>query len=139
MNGPASVEVDDDLRPTAFYGKLIHDQCPRRGQFANKQFAKNFGDPDCLYLLGCKGPITHADCNIRLWNNKTNWCIESGAPCIGCAELKFPGQLGAIHGPIDLGTTIDKAAIGIAAAAAVVVVGGAVAASAGSIDKKSDH
>lgn len=139
MNGPGSVPVDDDLRPTAFYGKLIHDQCPRRGSFTAKQFASNFGEPDCLYLLGCKGPITHADCNIRLWNNKTNWCIGAGAPCIGCAELKFPGHLGAVHEPIDLTTTIDKAAIGIAGAAAVVIVGGGIAAAASSGDKKSEH
>jgi hydrogenase small subunit len=139
MNGPESVKVDDDLRPTAFYGKLIHDQCPRRGSFTVKQFAKNFGEPSCLYELGCKGPITHADCNTRLWNNKTNWCIESGAPCIGCAELKFPGHLGAIHEPIDLTQPIDKAAIGIAGVTAAIVVGGAIAAGAASGDKKSEH
>lgn len=137
MNGPESVEVDEDLRPLAFYGKTIHDQCPRRGSFTANQFAKNFGEPDCLYLLGCKGPVTHADCNIRLWNNKTRWCIEAGAPCIGCAELKFPGHLGPIHEPIDLTKTLDKAAIGIAAAAAVVgVTAAAVTKSSG---EKSGH
>lgn len=137
MNGPESVEVDEDLRPLAFYGKTIHDQCPRRGSFTANQFAKNFGEPDCLYLLGCKGPVTHADCNIRLWNNKTRWCIEAGAPCIGCAELKFPGHLGPIHEPIDLSKTLDKAAIGIAAAAAVVgVTAAAVTKSSG---EKSGH
>ncbi|AKG52816.1 [Ni/Fe] hydrogenase group 1 small subunit [Dehalogenimonas sp. WBC-2] len=119
IGGAESVKVDKDLRPTAFYGKLIHDQCPRRGQFANGKFATNFGDPDCLYELGCKGPITHADCNDRLWNNKTRWCIEAGAPCIGCAELAFPAGLGPIHEPIDLTAdqTLDKAAIGLASAA----------------------
>ncbi|XUX00183.1 MAG: hydrogenase small subunit [Dehalogenimonas sp.] len=139
MNGPESVKVDGDLRPTAFYGGTIHDQCPRRGSFTAKQFAKNFGEPDCLYLLGCKGPITHADCNARLWNNKTNWCIGSGAPCIGCAELKFPGHLGPIHEPIDLTQTLDKAAIGIVGATAAIVVGGAIAAASASGDKKSEH
>ena len=121
MGGPGSVEVDEDLRPKAIYGKLIHDQCPRRGQYYAGKFAKNFGDPDCLFKLGCKGPITHADCNDRLWNNKTRWCIEAGAPCIGCAEMAFPAGLGAIHEPIDItaNETLDKVAIGLVGAAAL--------------------
>lgn len=135
MNGPESIELDNDLRPTAFFGKLIHDQCPRRGQFDKKHFAKNFGDPDCLYMLGCKGPITHADCNDRLWNGKTRWCIEAGAPCIGCAELKFPGHMGAIHEPIDLLTAEDNLAIGLGAAA-VIGAGVAAVARATAKDKK---
>lgn len=128
IGGPESVKVDKDLRPTAFYGKLIHDQCPRRGQFAAGKFATNFGDPDCLYKLGCKGPVTHADCNDRLWNNKTRWCIEAGAPCIGCAELAFPAGLGPVHEPIDLTAdqTLDKVAIGMASAA--VLTAGVIAA-----------
>lgn len=120
MDSPESVKVDEDLRPTAYYSKTIHDQCPRRGQFEAGHFAEKFGDPDCLYLLGCKGPITHADCNDRLWNSKTRWCIEAGAPCIGCAELAFPAGLGPIHEPMDLTEKhpLDKVAFGLAGATA---------------------
>ena len=122
---PGSIKVDKDLRPVKFYGKLIHDQCPRRGSFNAGQFAKNFGDPDCMYELGCKGPVTHADCNDRLWNNKTKWCVEAGTTCIGCAELAFPifkntvGDLAALHLPTDITKPLDKAAIGIAGAVGV--------------------
>ena len=126
MSGdPKTIEVDKDLRPTAFYGRLIHDQCPRRGSFTAGQFAKNFGDPECMYELGCKGPVTHADCNDRLWNNKTKWCVEAGTTCIGCAELAFPifknatGDLGALHLPTDISKPLDKVAIGLVGATAV--------------------
>ncbi len=122
---PKSIPVDKDLRPLKFYGKLIHDQCPRRGAFNAGQFAKNFGDPECMYELGCKGPVTHADCNDRLWNNKTKWCVEAGTTCIGCAELAFPifknsvGDLAALHLPTDISQPLDKVAIGIAGVTAV--------------------
>ena len=43
----------------------------------------------CNYELGCRGPITHADCPLRLWNNKVSWCVGCGATCIGCTEPGF--------------------------------------------------
>jgi hydrogenase small subunit len=90
LGGLKAVDVDDYGRPKAFYGSLIHDNCPRRGQFDQGNFAKDFGEPGCLYQLGCKGPITHSDCPIRKWNDKTSWPIGSGHPCIGCVEPFFP-------------------------------------------------
>jgi hydrogenase small subunit len=93
IGGLGSVEVDDMGRPLAFYGKLIHDNCPRRGHFDEGKFAKKYSDPYCLFELGCKGPLTHADCPIRLWNSGTNWCVGSNGPCIGCAELGFPDNV----------------------------------------------
>jgi len=90
---PAADDLDAVLRPKAFYGRLIHDNCPRRGFFDVGQFARHTGDPGCLYEIGCKGPMTYADCSIRRWNNGVNWCIGSGAPCIGCAEPGFPDKL----------------------------------------------
>jgi len=130
IGGPTSVEVDDQLRPTAFYSTLIHDQCPLRGQFAAGQFAKKLGDPGCMYELGCKGPVTHADCNYRLWNNKTNWCIEANVPCMGCAEVDFPGKLGNCYTPIKLPDSVlgvpGNVVKGAAVLAAVGVVGAVV-------------
>ena len=94
LNGlPKAEDLDDNLRPLAFYGKLIHDNCPRRAYFDAGQFAKHTSEPGCLYEIGCKGPMTYADCPIRLWNNGVNWCIGSGAPCIGCVEPGFPDKL----------------------------------------------
>jgi len=90
LNGlPGPEDLDTNLRPLAFYGKLIHENCPRRAYFDEGRFAKQFGDEGCLYELGCKGPITYADCPIRHWNNGTSWKIDSGAPCQGCTQPEF--------------------------------------------------
>jgi hydrogenase small subunit len=89
---PAADDLDDLLRPKAFYGKLIHENCPRRAYFDEGKFAKKFGDEGCLYELGCKGPITYADCPLRKWNSGTNWVIGAGAPCNGCTQPEFPDQ-----------------------------------------------
>lgn len=83
-------ELDSFGRPKMFFGGIIHDNCPRRQYFDNGIFAENFGDPGCLLLLGCKGPIAHCDSTTRQWNNGVSWCIKSGAPCIACTEPEFP-------------------------------------------------
>jgi len=91
MNGlPNPEDLDDLLRPLAYYGKLVHENCPRRAYFDEGKFAKKPGDEGCLYELGCKGPITYADCPLRRWNNGTNWVIGAGAPCNGCTQPEFP-------------------------------------------------
>jgi hydrogenase small subunit len=89
---PQADDLDDFLRPKAFYGKLIHENCPRRAYFDEGKFAKKFGDEGCLYELGCKGPITYADCPLRRWNSGTNWVIGAGAPCNGCTQPEFPNE-----------------------------------------------
>ena len=89
---PKAEDLDDFLRPKLFYGKLIHENCPRRAYFDEGKFAKKFGEDGCLYELGCKGPITHADCPLRRWNSGTNWVIGAGAPCNGCTQPEFPNE-----------------------------------------------
>ncbi len=86
---PSAADLDADLRPLAFYGKLIHENCPRRAYFDEGKFARKFGDEGCLYELGCKGPITYADCPTRHWNGGTNWVIGAGAPGNGCTQPEF--------------------------------------------------
>ncbi|HIC95168.1 TPA: oxidoreductase [Candidatus Bipolaricaulota bacterium] len=90
LAGLDSLELDEYRRPISFYGKLIHENCPRRAYFDEGKFAKHLSDEGCLYELGCKGPITHADCPLRLWNDGVNWVIGCGAPCNGCVEPGFP-------------------------------------------------
>jgi len=90
LAGLPGLELDEYRRPKLFYGKLIHENCPRRAYFDEGKFAKHLSDEGCLYELGCKGTITHADCSLRRWNNGTNWVIGSGAPCNGCVEPDFP-------------------------------------------------
>jgi len=88
-------DLDSKGRPRMFYGKVVHENCPRRGGYEQGQFIKNFGNeiPDiegCLGAKGCRGPVTSADCPHRLWNSGTNFCIAAGAPCAGCVEPGFP-------------------------------------------------
>lgn len=94
---PAAGDLDDYKRPKAFYGSLIHENCPRRPYFDEGKFARNFGEPGCLNELGCKGPVTYADCPLRRWNNGANWCIGAGSPCIGCVEPGFPDNLSPMY------------------------------------------
>ncbi|HTY82356.1 MAG TPA: hydrogenase small subunit [Dehalococcoidales bacterium] len=93
LNGlPKAEDLDDFLRPKAFFGTLIHENCPRRASFDEGKFAKKFGEEGCLYELGCKGPITYSDCPKRKWNSGTNWVIGCGAPCNACTQPEFPDQ-----------------------------------------------
>ena len=81
--------LDNRARPLMFYGRLIHDTCPRFADYERENFAMKFGEPGCLFKLGCQGPITYADCTLRYWNRGANTCIKAGAPCIGCASENF--------------------------------------------------
>jgi hydrogenase small subunit len=90
LSGLDAVKLDAHGRPLNFFGKRIHENCPRNGYFQLGQFSKKFSDPYCMYQLGCKGPVTYADCPSRLWNGGTNWCIGANSLCIGCVEPGFP-------------------------------------------------
>ncbi len=117
--------VDDAGRPKAFYGTLIHDNCERRADFDEGRFAKQFGDPGCLYELGCKGPVTHADCPSRRWNNHVNWCVGCGHGCIGCTEPTYYDEMSPFRNKVSditlpgVKTTADKIGIGLGVVTAV--------------------
>ena len=93
-NVPAVVNLlglNDQAKPKGIFGQTIHDNCERRGHFENGEFVYQFGSKEeelgyCLYPLGCKGPQTHSNCGVTLWNNRRSWCIQAGSPCIGCCE-----------------------------------------------------
>lgn len=94
--GLDKIELDDNLRPKTFFGKLIHENCPRRAYFDEGKFAKKLSGAECLHQMGCKGPITYADCFLRKWNSGVNWCIDNNHPCIGCSEPGFPDVISPI-------------------------------------------
>jgi len=96
-----AADLDELKRPKMYYGKLIHETCPRRADFDAARFAKKFGDSGCLYELGCKGPVTYADCPTRMWNSGTNWCVGAGSPCHGCVEPDFPDRLSPLYSKLD--------------------------------------
>jgi hydrogenase small subunit len=87
-------DLDAHRRPLAFFGNTIHDRCYRRPYYDQGKFAKSFDDEGarngwCLYELGCKGPTTYNACATVKWNGGTSFPIESGHPCLGCAEPNF--------------------------------------------------
>jgi len=94
---PEAGELDPWGRLRLFHGKLVHDNCQRRAYFDTARFARHPGEQGCLYLLGCKGPMTYADCPDRQWNGGTNWCVRAGAPCMGCAEARFFERFGPVY------------------------------------------
>jgi hydrogenase small subunit len=142
-------DLDDYNRPTLIFGQTIHDNCPRRGHFENGEFVYEFGSEEekknyCLYAVGCKGPQTYTNCPIVRWNARVSWCVESGAPCIGCGNvdpLKPGGNWVDVGAPflnrsrdIPLGggsvqpTTVAAVAGGVVAAGLIVHGAGMVAA-----------
>jgi hydrogenase small subunit len=121
----AAPPLDSYNRPTQFFGNLVHSACPYMAQYTST-FArghhhptpclschtngdsrvpnpKTLGTIGCRYALGCKGPVTHADCPTRKWNSPaanttgTSWCNQVGSPCIGCTEPTFPDGMSPFY------------------------------------------
>lgn len=88
-------ELDAEGRPKFAYGQTIHEHCPRRAHFDAGRFAEKFGDEGhrqgyCLYKLGCKGPVTHANCSVQHFCEVIDaWPIGLGHPCVGCTEERI--------------------------------------------------
>ena len=97
FSGADALQLDNLARPTLFYGKLVHENCPRRADFDKGKFAQKLGDPGCLYQLGCKGHYANADCPLRQWNNGLNWCVKAGSPCLACVEPEFPDNTSPLY------------------------------------------
>lgn len=88
---PDQLDLNSQGKPAGIFDQTVHDNCERRGHFENGEFVYEFGSKEealgyCLYPLGCRGPQTKANCGVTLWNNRRSWCVQAGAPCIGCCE-----------------------------------------------------
>jgi hydrogenase small subunit len=103
-------ELDAENRPVIFYGLTIHDKCQRRSYFDNGIFANNLGAPECMFQLGCRGPITKTECPVRLWNSYVNWPVKDNATCIGCAGEGFPDGMEPF---IRYGAPISQPGVGL--------------------------
>lgn len=130
--GKLVASLDKHGRPTYLYGSTIHDNCPRRGHFENGEFVYEFGSEEegkgyCLYALGCKGPQTYRRCPMIGWNNHSSWCVESGGPCIGCANWNWVDTNAPFRGRTRRVGQGVMGVGGIEPASAAAVVGAAVA------------
>jgi hydrogenase small subunit len=73
-----TITLDSNKRPTAHFGSIIHNGCPR------------YNTSNCLLPMGCKGPSTYTDCRNVQWNDKVNYCLgTANSPCAGCTEPDF--------------------------------------------------
>jgi hydrogenase small subunit len=129
-------QLDGLNRPKAFYSRRVHDTCYRRPNFDAGLFVESFDDENarrgyCLYKMGCKGPSTYNSCGVIKWNNGVSYPIQSGHPCIGCAEANFWD-----NGPFyrrlpefpgfGIESTADKVGVGLGIATAVGVTAHAI-------------
>lgn len=114
QNGKAP-EMDTYNRPLMFFGKSVHEQCPRLPHFEKGEFAPSFASKEardgwCLYELGCRGPNTFNNCPKLKFNGieitmdegkevhvGTNWPVEAGHPCLGCSEPDFWDDLSPFY------------------------------------------
>ncbi|HEX9108383.1 MAG TPA: hydrogenase small subunit [Longimicrobiales bacterium] len=100
--------LDELGRPKFAYGRTIHEDCPRRAHFDAGRFAEKFGDEGhrngyCLYKLGCKGPVTYANCSLQPFCDVPGaWPIGIGHPCFGCTEKGVGFNL-ALHATVPIG------------------------------------
>ena len=99
--------LDDKGRPKFAYGQTVHEHCPRRAHFDAGRFAEKYGDEGhkngyCLYKIGCKGPVTYANCSVQHFGEVDNaWPIGIGHPCFGCTE-KGVGFTIPLHQTVDI-------------------------------------
>lgn len=94
--------LDALQRPLIYFGKTVHDCCPRLPHFNAGQFAASFDDDGarqgyCLMLLGCKGPDTFNACTSIKWNQGTSSPTQAGHGCLGCSEPNFWDKPGGIY------------------------------------------
>jgi len=138
-------------RPLFAYGRIIHEHCERRAHFDAGRFAIDFGDDGhrkgyCLYKLGCKGPMTYANCSTIGFGDvgESNWPVACGHPCIGCSEQGV-GFARPIHALAELRGMMPPASypnvvepqgqVSFAAAAALAAIAGAAAGTAAMLTK----
>jgi len=107
--------LDAKGRPKFAYGRTIHEDCPRRPHFDAGRFAEQFGDEGhregyCLYKLGCKGPVTYANCSLKAFGEVDGaWPIGIGHPCFGCTEEGVGFNL-ALHATVNIDRPTASAA-----------------------------
>ena len=88
------IPLDSYGRPTQFFSTTVHDQCPRNG---NTKATTSGVDNNCLMDLGCRGPMTMANCPSQKWNNQVNWCVDANAPCIGLYRARISRHKPFLH------------------------------------------
>ncbi len=86
------IPLDDNLRPTWLFGQTVHEGCDRAGYYEQGDFAKHYGEPQCIVKLGCWGPVVQCNVGKRGWMAGIGGCPNVGGICIGCTMPGFPDK-----------------------------------------------
>jgi hydrogenase small subunit len=93
--------LDGYNRPLPFFGKSVHETCPRHDHWQKGEFATSHGDAAarqgwCLLHLGCRGPEANNSCTRLGWNTDPadggkfkHSPTHAGHGCLGCSEPGF--------------------------------------------------
>jgi hydrogenase small subunit len=85
-------ELDDMLRPKWLFQNTVHDGCDRAGYYEQGDFAKVYGEPNCLVKLGCWGPVVKCNVPKRGWMDGIGGCPNVGGICMACTMPGFPDK-----------------------------------------------
>ncbi len=90
-------EFDELGRPAWQFGETVHRHCPRAGYYEEGDFAKAYGDQECLVDVGCWGPVVQCNITERGAINHMGGCMVAGGPCIGCTMPGFPDKFAPFY------------------------------------------
>ena len=85
-------EFDELGRPAWQFGETVHRHCTRGAYYEEGDFAKEFGDKECLVEIGCWGPVVNCNITSRGALNHHGGCMNAGGACIGCTMPGFPDK-----------------------------------------------
>lgn len=86
------IPLDGELRPKWLFGQTVHEGCDRGGYYEQGEFAKAYGDRECIVKLGCWGPVVQCNVAKRGWMGGIGGCPNVGGICIGCTMPGFPDK-----------------------------------------------
>lgn len=86
------IPLDDERRPTWLFGYTLHEGCDRGGFYEQADFAREYGQSQCIVRLGCWGPVVQCNVGKRGWIGGVGGCPNVGGVCIGCTMPGFPDK-----------------------------------------------
>ncbi len=90
-------EFDELGRPAWLFGQTVHRGCGRAGYYEEGEFAREYGDQECLVEIGCWGPVVNCNIVDRGAINHMGGCMRAGGVCIGCTMPGFPDRFSPFY------------------------------------------
>jgi hydrogenase small subunit len=90
-------EFDELGRPRWLFGQTVHRGCGRAGYYEEGEFAREYGDKECLVEIGCWGPVVNCNIVDRGAINHMGGCMRAGGVCIGCTMPGFPDRFSPFY------------------------------------------